>query len=142
MARFAELTGRSYRLFDYFGDPAAERVVVLLGSGAEAAREMVDHLCAGGERVGVVQVHLYRPFSVTHCLAALPRSTRAIAVLEVLADAGMSRENLSAAGYADVRPAASNDTKEGRAKNRRIEITMIPDLSQLPGFDELQKLSN
>lgn len=69
-------------------------------------------------------------------------SGRAIAVLEVLIEAGMSREKLSAAGYADVVPAASNETKEGRAKNRRIEIAMVPDFSELPGFEELQSLGS
>ena len=63
MDAFAELTGRRYRLFDYFGDPEAERVIVLMGSGAETAHETVDHLIARGEKVGVLKVRLYRPFS-------------------------------------------------------------------------------
>jgi pyruvate-ferredoxin/flavodoxin oxidoreductase len=62
MDRFAELTGRSYGLFDYVGDPEAERVVVIMGSGAEAVHEMVEWLNAAGEKVGVLKVRLYRPF--------------------------------------------------------------------------------
>ena len=63
MDRFAALTGRQYRLFDYFGAPDADRVIVLMGSGVETARETIDHLNAQGAKVGVVQVHLFRPFS-------------------------------------------------------------------------------
>ena len=63
MDRLASLTGRSYRLFDYFGAPDADRVVVLMGSGVETARETIDYLNRHGEKVGVVQVHLFRPFS-------------------------------------------------------------------------------
>jgi pyruvate-ferredoxin/flavodoxin oxidoreductase len=82
MARFAELTGRRYRLFDYVGHPEAERVLVLMGSGAECAHETVEHLVARGERVGVLKVRLFRPFSVEHLLAALPERVRAVAVLD------------------------------------------------------------
>ena len=64
MDRFAELTGRQYRLFDYHGAPDAERVIVLMGSGCEAAHETVDYLTARGEKVGVLKVRLYRPFDV------------------------------------------------------------------------------
>ena len=82
MARFAELTGRAYHLFDYVGHPEAERVIVLMGSGAEAVHETVDWLNARGERVGVLKVRLYRPFSIPDFVAALPRSVRRIAVLD------------------------------------------------------------
>src|SRR5215813_10924324 len=81
MDQFAQRTGRRYRLFDYFGAADAERVVVLMGSGVETARETVDWLTARGEKVGVLSVRLYRPFSVRDFVAALPASTRAIAVL-------------------------------------------------------------
>ena len=64
MDRFGERTGRRYRLFDYVGHPQAERVIVLMGSGAEVAHETVEHLVARGEKVGVLKVRLYRPFSV------------------------------------------------------------------------------
>src|SRR4029453_16329209 len=82
MARFAELTGRRYRLFDYTGHPQAERVIVLMGSGAEAAEETVDWLTRRGERVGVLRVRLFRPFSVRDFPAGLPESVRALAVLD------------------------------------------------------------
>ena len=75
--RFAALTGRRYQLFDYDGAPDAERVLVLMGSGAETARETAKALVAAGEKVGVIQVRLYRPFSAEHLLAALPASVRA-----------------------------------------------------------------
>ena len=71
MDRFAELTGRRYGLFDYVGHPEAERVVVMMGSGAECAHETVDALVARGERVGLVKVRLYRPFAMEAFVAAL-----------------------------------------------------------------------
>ncbi|MFQ6616808.1 MAG: pyruvate:ferredoxin (flavodoxin) oxidoreductase, partial [Fidelibacterota bacterium] len=72
MDRFGELTGRHYRLFDYRGHPEAERVIVLMGSGCDAAHETVDHLVESGEKVGLIKVRLYRPFSPQHLMAALP----------------------------------------------------------------------
>ena len=72
MDRFAALTGRQYHLFDYVGAPDAERVIVVMGSGAETAEETADYLTARGEKVGVIKVHLFRPFSVAHFLNALP----------------------------------------------------------------------
>jgi len=94
MARFAELTGRRYRLFDYVGHPDAERVIVLMGSGAECVHETVDHLVKNGERVGVLKVRLFRPFSVAHLLAVLPSSTRDITVLDRTKEPGSSGEPL------------------------------------------------
>ncbi len=82
MDQFAELTGRQYRLFEYHGAPDAERVVVLMGSGCEAAHETVDFLSAQNEKVGVLKVRLYRPFDARRFVAALPQSVRAIAVLD------------------------------------------------------------
>jgi pyruvate-ferredoxin/flavodoxin oxidoreductase len=82
MDRFAELTGRSYRLFDYVGHPQAERVIVVMGSGAEAVHETVDWLVAQGEKVGLVKVRLFRPFAMADFVAAIPRSASAIAVLD------------------------------------------------------------
>jgi len=98
MDKFAEVTGRRYRLFDYFGAADAERVVVLMGSGAEAARETVEYLSAQGEKVGAIQVHLYRPFSAEHFLAVLPASTRMVVVLDRCKEAGSIGEPL----YQDV----------------------------------------
>jgi len=82
MDKFAEVAGRRYHLFDYYGAPDAERIVVLMGSGAEAARETVEFLEKQGEKVGMIQVHLYRPFSAEHFLAAVPSTVKAVAVLD------------------------------------------------------------
>ena len=79
---FERLTGRSYRLFTYHGAPDAKTVMIIMGSGAEAARETVEHLNAHGSRVGLVNVHLYRPFSRAHLMAALPSTTRAVVVMD------------------------------------------------------------
>lgn len=98
MDSFAALTGRAYKLFDYEGPADAERVVVLMGSGAETTRETAAFLRQAGERVGVLQVRLYRPFSAGHFLAALPESCRAIAVLEQAKEPGAPGEPL----YIDV----------------------------------------
>ncbi|NND03738.1 MAG: pyruvate:ferredoxin (flavodoxin) oxidoreductase [Acidimicrobiia bacterium] len=96
--KLAEATGRRYGLFDYFGAPDAERVIVLMGSGAGAAREAVDHLGAAGEKVGVLVVHLYRPFSIAHFLDALPESVKTIGVLDRTKEPGAVGEPL----YQDV----------------------------------------
>jgi pyruvate-ferredoxin/flavodoxin oxidoreductase len=98
MDRFAELTGRAYRLFEYDGAPDAERVIVLMGSGVETVRDTAAFLRRTGERVGVLQVRLYRPFDATRFLAALPESCRAIAVLEQTKESGAPGEPL----YLDV----------------------------------------
>ena len=88
------VTGRHYELFEYHGDPAAQRIVILMGSGADTVRETVDWLQAHDAAVGVIQVHLYRPFSVEHLLAALPASTRAIAELDRTKEPGAPGEPL------------------------------------------------
>src|SRR5579871_6918805 len=98
MNRFAALTGRQYKLFDYFGAPDAERVVVLMGSGVLAAEECVDALLKKGEKVGVVNVHLFRPFSAAAFVGALPRTVRSIAVLDRTKEPGSAGEPL----YQDV----------------------------------------
>jgi len=98
MDKFAQLVGRSYHLFDYFGAPDAERVIVMMGSGAEAAHEAVEALNVRGEKVGLLKVHLYRPFSVKHFLQALPSTVRRIAVLDRTKEAGAGGEPL----YLDV----------------------------------------
>jgi len=82
LSRLAALTGRSYHLFDYAGHPQAERVIVIMGSGAETVLETVDHLSGLGEKVGVVRVRLYRPFSMEDFLEALPATMRAVAVMD------------------------------------------------------------
>jgi pyruvate-ferredoxin/flavodoxin oxidoreductase len=82
MDRFAELTGRQYSLFEYYGDPGAENVIVVMGSGAETVRETMNALNAGGARLGLVLVRLYRPFAADRFSAALPATVRRIAVLD------------------------------------------------------------
>jgi pyruvate-ferredoxin/flavodoxin oxidoreductase len=94
MDRFAEVTGRRYRLFDYVGAPDAEKLIVMMGSGAEAAHECVEHLCAAGEKVGLLKVRLYRPLSVAHFLKAIPGTVKAIAVLDRTKEPGAYGEPL------------------------------------------------
>jgi len=94
MAEFARVSGREYHTVDYYGDPDAERVVVVMGSGAEAVRTAVDHLRAGGEKVGVVQIHLYRPFPVEAVLAAIPVTATKVAVLDRTKEPGSAGEPL------------------------------------------------
>ena len=98
MEQFAERTSRAYRLFDYTGAADAERVIVLMGSGAETVEETVNWLVEQGEKVGLVKVRLFRPFSVEHLLAALPASVRTIAVLDRTKEPGSAGEPL----YQDV----------------------------------------
>ena len=94
MARLGERTGRRYRLFEYVGDPEAERVLVLMGSGAGAAEEAVERLREEGEPVGLVKVRLYRPFDADAFVAALPATVRAIAVLDRTKDPAAPAEPL------------------------------------------------
>jgi pyruvate-ferredoxin/flavodoxin oxidoreductase len=82
MDKFAALTGRQYHLFDYFGAPDAERIIIVMGSGAETVEETAKYLISQGEKVGVITVHLYRPFSIKHLMQALPASVKSIAVLD------------------------------------------------------------
>ena len=98
MKKFEHLTGRAYKLFEYYGDPEAERVIVIMGSGSGPVHEVTDFLNATGEKVGYIHVHLYRPFSVGHFLEALPSSVRAIAVLDRCKEPGAIGEPL----YMDV----------------------------------------
>ena len=94
MDRLAAITGRPYRLFDYDGDPAADRVVVIMGSGAETVRQTVAALRAAGETVGMLQVRLFRPFSTAHLLAGLPDTVRRVAVLDRVKEPGSAGEPL------------------------------------------------
>lgn len=103
MDQFAQLTGRQYHLFDYVGAKDAERVVVMMGSGCGAAEETVDALCASGEKVGLLKVRLYRPFSVEGFISSLPLSVKAIAVLDRTKEPGSIGEPL----YQDVVTALS-----------------------------------
>ena len=109
MEKFAEVTGREYKLFDYTGASDAERVIILMGSGAETASETAKHLTQQGEKVGVVNVHLYRPFSVTHFLDTLPPTVKTIAVLDRTKEPGSVGEPL----YQDVVTAINEGLAEG-----------------------------
>ena len=101
MKKISEITGREYHLFDYYGAKDAERVIILMGSATEAAREAIDYLTAQGEKVGMVAVHLYRPFSVKHLLSAVPKTAKRIAVLDRTKEPGAEGEPL----YLDVKSA-------------------------------------
>ena len=101
MHKISEITGRRYELFSYYGAEDADRVIVLMGSASEAAREAIDHLTAQGEKVGLVSVHLYRPFSTKHLLAAVPKTCKRIAVLDRTKEPGANGEPL----YLDVKEA-------------------------------------
>ena len=94
MDEFAKQTGRSYKLFEYVGAPDAERVVVLMGSGAEVAQEAVEHLNRKGEKIGLVKVRLYRPFDCARFVQSLPASVKAIAVLDRTKEPGAAGEPL------------------------------------------------
>jgi pyruvate-ferredoxin/flavodoxin oxidoreductase len=109
MDKFAKLTGRQYNLFDYYGAPDAERVVVIMGSGAEAVEETVDYLTAREEKVGVLKVRLYRPFSIEKFIDALPTTTKVISVLDRTKEPGSAGEPL----YLDVVNAISERYNEG-----------------------------
>lgn len=108
MAKFAEITSRRYSLYEYVGHPEAERVIVMMGSGAETAHEAVEHLIANGEKVGLLKVRLYRPFLGPAFIAALPKSTRAIVVLDRTKEPG-ARDPL----YLDVMTALGEARIEG-----------------------------
>ncbi|MHC5094544.1 MAG: pyruvate:ferredoxin (flavodoxin) oxidoreductase, partial [Planctomycetota bacterium] len=101
MDQFAKVVGRQYHLFDYVGDPEAEKVIVMMCSGAETAHETVDYLCSKGEKVGLIKVRLFRPFSVEHFIRSMPKSVKKIAVLDRTKEPGSIGEPL----YLDIRTA-------------------------------------
>ena len=94
MKEISKITGRDYKLFSYYGADDAEQVVILMGSASEAAREAIDYANANGKKYGMVSVHLYRPFSVEHLLAAVPKTCKRIAVLDRTKEPGASGEPL------------------------------------------------
>jgi len=114
MQKFAQVTGRPYRLFDYVGAPDAERVIVLMGSGAETVQETVEYLTGRGEKIGVVKVRLFRPFSIEHFLGALPATVKTIAVLDRTKEAGAAGEPL----YQDVITAIAEALPAGKTPFR------------------------
>ncbi len=137
--QFAGLTGRQYSLFEYYGAPDAERVIILMGSGAQTAIETAQYLAETGEKTGVVQVRLYRPFPTNRLVAALPATVRRIAVLDRTKEPGSSGEPL----YLDVLAALAESDKPVRAKvvggryglsSKEFTPAMVKGI-----FDELKK---
>ena len=113
MDQFFTLTGRRYHLFDYQGDPKAENIIVIMASGSEAVRETVDTLTRKGEKVGVILVRLFRPFSLTHLLEILPSTVKKIAVLDRTKEPGATGEPL----YQDVVTSIFNAFSNGQISN-------------------------
>ncbi len=121
MDHFATVTGRQYKLFDYIGDPDAEKIIIIIGSGSETVHEVVDYLNARGEKLGVIKVHLYRPFSLDHFIATLPVTVKAIGVLDRTKEHGSLGEPLyldvvtalSQAKAAGLRPSAADPVVVG-----------------------------
>jgi pyruvate-ferredoxin/flavodoxin oxidoreductase len=120
MDKFARIVGRQYKLFDYVGAPDAEKIIVIMGSGAETVHETVDYLTARGEKVGLVKVRLYRPFSVEHFVAALPKTVKKIAVLDRTKEPGSLGEPL----YLDVVGAVEEGISEGIASFTEMPLIL------------------
>lgn len=118
MDELAGYTGRKYKLFEYFGAPDADRVIVLMGSGAETMEEAVEYLNGRGEKVGILKVRLYRPFSADDMVAALPASVKALAVLDRTKEPGSLGEPL----YEDVRTAISQALAAGKAPFQQAPV--------------------
>jgi pyruvate-ferredoxin/flavodoxin oxidoreductase len=116
MDRFASVVGRQYHLYDYAGAPDAERVIIIMGSGADTVASTVKYLTTQGEKVGVLKVRLFRPFSVEHFLQALPKTVKAIAVLDRTKEPGSTGEPL----YLDVVEALNEGDAFGIALAPRI----------------------
>ena len=112
MDKFAKLVGRKYNLFDYVGAKDAEKVIIMMGSGASAAEETVEYLASKGERVGLIKVRLYRPFSIDHFINTLPQSVKTISVLDRTKEPGAPGEPL----YMDVVNSISEKFVAGELK--------------------------
>ncbi|MCK5636144.1 MAG: hypothetical protein KAH91_01890, partial [Thermoplasmatales archaeon] len=108
MEKVSKLTGRSYHLFDYIGAPDADRIIVMMGSGAEAAEEAVEYLNKKGEKVGLIKVRLYRPFSADHLLATVPDTVNRIAILDRTKENGSYGEPL----YVDISAVYQHQNKD------------------------------
>jgi pyruvate-ferredoxin/flavodoxin oxidoreductase len=121
MDKFAKIVGRQYHLFDYVGAPDAERIIVMMGSGAEVAEEAVDALVARGEKIGLLKVHLFRPFAVETFVAAMPASVKSIAVLDRTKEPGATGEPL----YCDVVTALSEMGVSFQEGDRRPVRTVV-----------------
>jgi pyruvate-ferredoxin/flavodoxin oxidoreductase len=109
MDKFAKIAGRQYNLFDYVGAPDAERIIIIMGSGAEAAQEAVEHMVENGEKVGMIKVRLFRPFSIEHFVKAIPSTVKTIGVLDRTKEPGAIGEPL----YQDVRNAIGEGMENG-----------------------------
>ncbi len=120
MDRFAQRTGRSYHLYDYVGAPDAERVIVMMGSGAGAVEETVEQLLQRGEKVGLLKVRLFRPFALEAFLSALPKTVRTIAVLDRTKEPGSLGEPL----YQDVVTALSESRGANGADSRAVPLVI------------------
>ena len=137
MNQFGALTGRHYKLFEYAGDPEAERVIVMMGSGCETAEETVESLCKAGEKVGLLKVRLYRPFSIAHFIRSLPANTKTLAVLDRTKEPGGTGEPL----YQDVVTALSETQRNLRVIGGRYGLSskeFTPAMVKAV-FDELKK---
>ncbi|MFP4054334.1 MAG: pyruvate:ferredoxin (flavodoxin) oxidoreductase, partial [Phycisphaerae bacterium] len=119
MDRFAELVGRQYHLFDYYGAEDAEKVIVLMGSGAETVHETVDAMVAKGEKVGVLKVRLYRPFSIQHFIDALPDTVKMIYALDRQKEPGSSGEPL----YLDIVDAVTTSGRDAKVLGGRYGLS-------------------
>lgn len=109
LGKISEITGREYHLFSYYGAEDADKLIILMGSATEAAREAIDYLMKDGKKVGMISVHLYRPFSVKHLLTSIPKTVKKIAVLDRTKEPGAEGEPL----YLDVK-SAFYDVEENR----------------------------
>ncbi|MBN1355739.1 pyruvate:ferredoxin (flavodoxin) oxidoreductase [bacterium] len=118
MKLFAEKTGRQYEIFQYFGHPEAERIMMIMGSGAECAHETVDELVRNGEKVGLIKVRLYRPFSTRHLMRIIPATVRRLAVMDRTKEPGASGEPM----YQDVLCAVYEAMGDGSAPFRDVPV--------------------
>jgi pyruvate-ferredoxin/flavodoxin oxidoreductase len=116
MDEFAELSGRHYRLFDYIGADDAERIIIVMGSGAETTEETVDYLNRNGEKTGVIKVRLYRPFDAQALLEVIPSTVKAIAVLDRTKEPGADGEPL----YKDIVTALAQDSCSDQARFKQL----------------------
>ena len=118
MEKFAKLVGRSYHLFDYVGPKDAEKVIVIMGTGADTAHETAEFLASKGEKVGVVKVRLFRPFSTKHFMDALPKTVEKIAVLDRTKEPGSLGEPL----YLDIRTAVGEAMADGKTAFQKYPL--------------------
>ena len=120
MDKFAKVVGREYHLFDYYGHPEAEHVAIIMGTGAEVVHEVVDHLVAQGEKVGLIKIRLFRPFSIDAFVNALPATVKKIAVLDRTKEAGAVGEPM----YIDVQSAISEALEDGKAPFKKHPVVV------------------